>query len=61
MWHVQGYTGSHWMLPSSNYSLSIAPAAIRATANETTTKNGPTLLAILKAMVVHRYNTAHIA
>ncbi len=38
MQHVQGYSGSHWMLPSSNYSLRIAPAAARATANKTMTK-----------------------
>jgi hypothetical protein len=35
MQHVQGYTGSHWMLPLGNYLLRIAPAA---TANKTTTK-----------------------
>jgi hypothetical protein len=38
MRHVQGYSGSHWMPPSGNYSLLIAPAAARATANETMTK-----------------------
>jgi hypothetical protein len=38
MRHVQGYSGSHWMLPSGDYLLRIAPAAARATANETTTK-----------------------
>jgi hypothetical protein len=59
--HVQGYPGSYWMLPLGNYLLRIAPAAARATANETTTKNGPTLLAILMAAVMCRYNTAHIA
>jgi hypothetical protein len=36
MQHVQGYTGSHWMPLSSDYLLSIAPAAARATANKTT-------------------------
>ncbi len=61
MGHVRGYPGSHWTLPSCNYLLCIAPAAARATANDTTTKNGPTLLAILMAVVVHRYDTAHIA
>jgi hypothetical protein len=35
---VHGYPGSHWMLPLSEYSCCIAPAAIRATANETTIK-----------------------
>ncbi len=38
MQHVQSYSGSHWTLPSGNYSLRIAPAAASATANETTTK-----------------------
>ncbi len=38
MQHVQGYSKSHWMLPSGNYSLCIAPVADRATANKTTTK-----------------------
>jgi hypothetical protein len=35
MRHVQGYSGSHWMPPLGDYSLCIAPAAARATANET--------------------------
>jgi hypothetical protein len=38
MRHVQGYSGSHWTPPLGDYSLRIAPAAARATANETTTK-----------------------
>ncbi len=38
MRHVQGYSGSHWTLPSGNYLLRIAPVAARATANKTTTK-----------------------
>jgi hypothetical protein len=38
MRHIQGYPGSHWMPPLGNYSLCIAPAAARATANNTTTK-----------------------
>jgi hypothetical protein len=61
MLHIQGYPESHWMLPSGDYSLHIAPVAARATANKMTTKNGPTLLAILMAAAVHRYNTVHIA
>jgi hypothetical protein len=36
MRHVQGYLGSHWMPPSGNYSLRIAPAAARATGKQTT-------------------------
>jgi hypothetical protein len=35
MWHVQGYSGSHWTLPLSDYLLCIALAATRATANKT--------------------------
>jgi hypothetical protein len=35
MQHVQGYTGSHWTLSSGDYSLCIAAAAARATANKT--------------------------
>jgi hypothetical protein len=38
MQHVQGYSRSHWTLPSGNYLLHIVPAADRATANKTTTK-----------------------
>jgi hypothetical protein len=38
MWYVQGYSGSHWMLPLGDYLLCIAPTATRATANKTTTK-----------------------
>jgi hypothetical protein len=34
--HVQGYSRSHWMPPSVNYSLRIAPAAARATGKQTT-------------------------
>jgi hypothetical protein len=36
MRHVQGYSKSHWMLASGNYSLRIAPAAARATGKQTT-------------------------
>ncbi len=61
MQHVQGYSGSHWTLPLGNYSLRIAPAAARATANKMTTKKGPQRLAILMAVAVHQYNTVHIA
>jgi hypothetical protein len=35
MHHVQGYSGSHWMPPSGNYLLCIAPAITSATANKT--------------------------
>jgi hypothetical protein len=35
MRHVQGYSGSHWTLASSDYLLHIAPAATRATGIQT--------------------------
>jgi hypothetical protein len=38
MQHVQGYSESHWMLPLGDYLLRIAPAATRATGNQTTLK-----------------------
>jgi hypothetical protein len=38
MQQVQSYSGNHWMPPLGNYSLCIAPAAARATANKTTMK-----------------------
>jgi hypothetical protein len=61
MKHVQGYTGSHWTLPSGNYSLRIAPAAARATINKTTMQNVPNLLAVSMAIAIRRYNTERIA
>jgi hypothetical protein len=36
MWYVQGYSGSHWMPASGDYSLHITPAAARATGKQTT-------------------------
>jgi hypothetical protein len=36
MWHVQGYSGSHWTPPSGNYLLRITPAAAMATGKQTT-------------------------
>jgi hypothetical protein len=61
MRHVQGYSGSHWMPPLGNYSFHIAQGAARATANKTTAKNGPILLAISMDAAVLQYNTTHIA
>jgi len=61
MQHVQGYyTGSHWTPPSGNYSLCIALAANRATANKMKMQNVSTLLTILMAIAVRRYYTAGI-
>jgi hypothetical protein len=61
MQNVQGYTGSHWTLPSGDYSLRIAPAAARATINKTTMQNVPTLLAVSMAIAMRRYDTERIA
>jgi hypothetical protein len=38
MRHVQGFPGSYWTPPSGKYLLRIAPAAAKATANDTTIK-----------------------
>jgi len=60
MQHDQGFTGSHWMPPSGNYSLRIALAAARATINSTIIKFVPTLLAVSMAIAMRRYYTARI-
>jgi hypothetical protein len=36
MQNVQGYSGSHWMPPSGDYLLRIAPTAARATGKQAT-------------------------
>jgi hypothetical protein len=59
--HVQGYTGSHWTLPSGDYSLRIALAADRATANKTTMYHVPTLMAVSVVIATRRYNSVRIA
>jgi hypothetical protein len=46
MQNDQGHTKCPWTPPLNDYSLHIAPAATRATANKTTFTNAPTLLAI---------------
>jgi hypothetical protein len=61
MQQVQGFTGSHWMPPSDNYSLRMAPAAARATINKTTMQNVPNFLAILMAIAMRQYDTARFA
>jgi hypothetical protein len=61
MQHVHGYIGSHWTLPSGDYSLLIAPAAAMATINKTTMQNVPSLLAISMAIAMRRYYTVRIA
>ena len=50
----QGYFGSHWTLPSGDYSFRIASAAARATINKTMMQHVATLMAILMAMAVRR-------
>ena len=57
----QGYTGSHWTPPLGDYSLRIASAAARATANKTTMYYVPTLMAILMVIAMRRYYTTRIA
>jgi hypothetical protein len=61
MQHVYGYTGSHWTPPSGDYSLRIALAATRATANKTTMYYVPTLMATLMVIAMRRYYAACIA
>ncbi len=61
MQHDQGFTESPWTPPSGNYLLCIAPAAARATINTTKMQHVPTLLAILMAITMRRYYTAHTA
>ncbi len=60
MQHVQGSSGSHWVLPSGNYLLHIAPAATMATINKTTMQNVPSLLAVSMAITMRRCNTERI-
>jgi hypothetical protein len=36
MWHVQGYSRSHWTPALGDFLLRIAPAAARATGKQTT-------------------------
>jgi hypothetical protein len=61
MQHVQGYTRSHWMPPSGDYLLRIAPAAARATINSMIMKHVPTLLAVSMAIAMQRYYITRIA
>jgi hypothetical protein len=54
MQHVQGYSGSHWTLPSDDYLLRIALLAA-------TMYYVPTLMAISMVIAMRRYYTACIA
>jgi hypothetical protein len=58
---VQGFTRSHWTLPSSKYFLRIIPADNRVACKKNTTRRAPYLLAVSMAVVVRWYNTACIA
>ncbi len=59
--HDQGYPESHWTPPSGNYSLCyVSQQPLGQQQIKQQWKNGPTLLAILMAAVVHPYNTARI-
>jgi regulator of protease activity HflC (stomatin/prohibitin superfamily) len=60
MQHVQGYTRATRTPPSGDYSIRIASAAARATANKTKMKNVSTLLTISMAIAMRRYYTARI-
>jgi len=57
----QGYTGSHWTPPSGDYSLRIALAAARVTANKKKIYYVPTLMVISVVIAMRRYYTALIA
>ncbi len=61
MQHIQGYSRSHWTPALGNYLLCIAPAATRATGKQTTINKYTYKLAILMAMAMRRYVTAHNA
>jgi hypothetical protein len=58
MQNVQGYIRSQWLPSLGDYSLYIALEAARVAGKPTTMKNTPSLLAILMAVAVRRYNTA---
>ena len=57
---VQGYTKSHWTPQLGDYLLRIAPAATMVSMTVKVCYNAQVLLAILMAMVMHRYHTTRI-
>jgi hypothetical protein len=57
---VQGFTRSHWTPPSGKYLLRIIPVDNGVACKKKMMKRAPYLLAISMAVVVHRYDTAHI-
>jgi hypothetical protein len=58
---VQGFTKSHWMAPLGKYLLRIIPADNGVACKKNTMNRAPYLLAILMAVVVHRYHTTCIS
>jgi hypothetical protein len=61
-WHrPMRHVGSHWMLPSGDYSLRITPATPGQQQTKQQQKNVPKRLAISMAVAVRWYNTACIA
>ena len=61
MQHDQGFTRSHWTLPSGDYSLRIALVATCSTINTMKMQHVPTLLVVSMAIAMRRYYTVHIA
>jgi hypothetical protein len=64
-WHhpmqqIQGHITCPWKPSLGNYLLHITPVAARATINKQQSNNTPTLLTILMAIAMRRYNTACI-
>jgi hypothetical protein len=58
---LQCFTRSYWTPPLGKYLLRIIPADNGVACKKKTIKRAPYLLAILMAVVVCRYNTAHDA
>ena len=61
MRHVQGYSGSHWILALGDYLLRIAPASARATGTKQQSTNTQAKLAVLMATAMRWYDTVCIA
>jgi hypothetical protein len=61
MQHVQGYSGSHWMLPLGNTCSVLPQRPPGQQANKQQSTNTPKKVAILMAMAMRWYVTAHIA
>jgi hypothetical protein len=59
--HIQGYSGSHWMLTLGNYLLCIAPAAARATGTQKTTNKYTYKACHFDGHAMCLYVSAHIS